>query len=112
MIRTASSTSTRRDDHRVMRLAHNPLRRSERPPHTPDATMTLTEHLAELRQRIIRASLAVIVGMIAILAFYDQVLDFLLQPYDTLCQQRRRLLRPRLRAAVCRRSSSPTPSRA
>jgi sec-independent protein translocase protein TatC len=68
-----------------MRLAHNPLRRSERPPPTPDATMTLTEHLAELRQRIIRASLAITVGMIAILAFYDQVLDFLLQPYERLC---------------------------
>jgi sec-independent protein translocase protein TatC len=63
----------------------NPLRRGERPPRTPDATMTLTEHLAELRQRIIRAGLAVLVGMIAILAFYDQVLDFLLQPYDRLC---------------------------
>ena len=72
-----------------MRLAHNPLRRSDRPERTPDATMTLTEHLAELRQRIIRASLAVIVGMIAILAFYDQVLAFLLEPYERLCDARR-----------------------
>ena len=47
--------------------------------------MTLTEHLAELRQRIIRAALAVTVGMIAILAFYDQVLGFLLEPYERLC---------------------------
>jgi sec-independent protein translocase protein TatC len=68
-----------------MRLAHNPLRRSDRPERTPDATMTLTEHLAELRQRIIRASLAVVVGMIAILALYDQVLAFLLEPYKRLC---------------------------
>ncbi len=67
-----------------MKLA-NPLRRGERPESTPDATMTLTEHLAELRQRIIRASLAVIVGMIAILAFYDPVLKFLLEPYERLC---------------------------
>ncbi len=68
-----------------MKLAHNPLRRGQRPEPTPDATMTLTEHLAELRQRIIRASLAVVVGMIAILAFYDSVLKFLLEPYERLC---------------------------
>jgi sec-independent protein translocase protein TatC len=68
-----------------MRLAHNPLRRGGRPERTPDATMTLTEHLAELRQRIIRAALAVTVGMIAVLAFYDQVLRFLLEPYERLC---------------------------
>jgi sec-independent protein translocase protein TatC len=69
-----------------MKLAHNPLRRGERPERTPDATMTLTEHLAELRQRIIRAALAVTVGMIAVLAFYDQVLGFLLEPYEQLCE--------------------------
>jgi sec-independent protein translocase protein TatC len=68
-----------------MKLAHNPLRRGERPERTPDATMTLTEHLAELRQRIIRAALAVTVGMIGVLAFYDQVLGFLLEPYERLC---------------------------
>jgi len=50
-----------------------------------DATMTLTEHLAELRARIIRSALAVTVGMVLIVAFYDQVLDFLLQPYEELC---------------------------
>jgi sec-independent protein translocase protein TatC len=50
-----------------------------------DATMTLTEHLAELRARIIRSALAVTVGMVLIVAFYDQVLDFLIQPYEELC---------------------------
>jgi len=68
-----------------MKLA-GPLRRGEQPESSPDGTMTLTEHLGELRQRIIRASLAVIVGMIAILAFYDQVLAFLLEPYERLCK--------------------------
>jgi sec-independent protein translocase protein TatC len=63
----------------------NPLRRLERPERTPDATMTLTEHLAELRQRIIRAALAVLLGMILVIAFYDPVLDFLRGPYDELC---------------------------
>jgi len=47
--------------------------------------MTLTEHLAELRVRIIRSALAVAIGMIVIVIFYDQVLDFLRQPYVDLC---------------------------
>jgi sec-independent protein translocase protein TatC len=51
-------------------------------------TMTLTEHLAELRVRIIRSALAVAIGMVLIIAFYDQVLDFLLQPYVDLCERK------------------------
>ncbi|MET0146978.1 MAG: twin-arginine translocase subunit TatC [Ilumatobacteraceae bacterium] len=64
-------------------------RRRERPKmRTPDDVMTLTEHLGELRVRIIRCALAVTVFAILIVAFYDQVLDFLLQPYIDLCLQR------------------------
>jgi sec-independent protein translocase protein TatC len=55
---------------------------------TPDDAMTLTEHLAELRVRIIRSALAVVLGAILVIAFYDQVLDFLLQPYENLCERR------------------------
>lgn len=55
---------------------------------TTNETMTLTEHLAELRTRIIRSMLAVGVGVIGILAFYDPVLDFLRRPYDNLCERR------------------------
>jgi sec-independent protein translocase protein TatC len=51
-------------------------------------TMTLTEHLAELRVRIIRSALAVAIGMVLIIAFYDQVLEFLLQPYVDLCERK------------------------
>jgi len=51
-------------------------------------TMTLTEHLAELRVRIIRSALAVAIGMVLIIAFYDQVLDVLLQPYVDLCKRK------------------------
>ena len=54
----------------------------------PDDQMTLTEHLAELRSRVIRAALAVALGVLVILAFYDPVLEFLRQPYDNLCQRR------------------------
>ncbi len=50
-----------------------------------ETTMTLTEHLGELRARIIRSALAVTVGMVLIIAFYDQVLEFLKQPYIDLC---------------------------
>jgi sec-independent protein translocase protein TatC len=55
---------------------------------TANEAMTLTEHLAELRTRIIRSLLAVGVGVIGVLAFYDPVLDFLRQPYDNLCERR------------------------
>ena len=53
----------------------------------PD-TMTLTEHLAELRTRIIRSALAVVIGAVLIIAFYDQVLTFLAQPYNDLCDSK------------------------
>ena len=47
--------------------------------------MTLTEHLGELRARIIRSALAITIGMVLVVAFYDQVLGFLLEPYQELC---------------------------
>ncbi len=55
---------------------------------SPDEQMTLTQHLVELRSRIIRSLLAVVVGVIVVLAFYDQVLRFLLRPYNNLCKER------------------------
>jgi sec-independent protein translocase protein TatC len=64
-------------------------RRSERPEmKTPDDVMTLTEHLGELRVRIIRAALAVTIGAIIIIAFYNQVLEFLTEPYLDLCERK------------------------
>ena len=51
-------------------------------------TLTLTEHLAELRTRIIRSALAVLIGMVVIIAFYDHVLVFLKQPYVDLCNEK------------------------
>jgi sec-independent protein translocase protein TatC len=66
-----------------------PFRRKEKARvATPDDTMTLTEHLAELRTRIIRSLLAVVVGVIVLLATYDQVLAFMKRPYDQLCEQK------------------------
>jgi len=53
--------------------------------------MTLTQHLAELRTRIIRSVLAAVVGIIVMLAFYDQVLDFMRRPYEQLCKDNPKL---------------------
>lgn len=50
--------------------------------------MTLRDHLAELRTRIVRACLAIVVGVIIVMAFYDQVLRFLSKPYTDLCAER------------------------
>lgn len=55
---------------------------------TPDDRMTLTEHLAELRTRIIRSLLAVVIGIIVLIAFYDQVLRFITKPYVRLCESK------------------------
>lgn len=66
-----------------------PFKRQARPKiSSPDDRMTLTEHLAELRTRIIRSLLAVVLGIVVIMAFYDQVLRFLLRPYKDLCAER------------------------
>lgn len=43
--------------------------------------MTLMEHLAELRNRLIISLLAVAVGMILVTIFYEPILDALRQPY-------------------------------
>ncbi len=51
-------------------------------------TMTLTEHLGELRVRIIRSALAIAIGMVLIIAFYNQVLNFLVEPYVELCDRK------------------------
>ena len=69
-----------------------PFRDADKPKlSTPDDRMTLSQHLTELRTRVIRSLLAVIVGIIVMLAFYDQVLDFMRRPYEQLCEQNKNL---------------------
>ncbi len=66
-----------------------PFRTKSEPRPDPAADeMSLTEHLAELRTRIVRTALAVLLGMIVVMAFYDQVLNFLVGPYQRLCESR------------------------
>jgi sec-independent protein translocase protein TatC len=64
-----------------------PWKRATRPKKlaSPDDQMTLTEHLAELRMRIIRAALAVLIGFIVTLSFYNQILDWLQIPLRDIC---------------------------
>lgn len=62
--------------------------KKDSPDPTSDEAMTLTQHLAELRSRIIRSVLAVAIGMMGVLAFYEPVLRFLRRPYDNVCKRR------------------------
>ncbi len=50
-----------------------------------DARMSLMEHLTELRDRIIKIVLAVAIGMVIAFVLYDQIFDFLLEPYLKEC---------------------------
>ncbi|MGH9102884.1 MAG: twin-arginine translocase subunit TatC [Acidimicrobiales bacterium] len=58
-----------------------PLRRGPRP--DPDS-MTLIEHLGELRRRLIIAILALLVGGVVAFALYNPILAFLRHPYCEL----------------------------
>ena len=57
----------------------------------PNDQMTLFEHLAELRSRIIRSALAVVIGIIVLITFYDQVLNWMRGPYNDLCARKPKL---------------------
>ena len=46
--------------------------------------MPLMDHLRELRSRLVRAVLAIVIGTIVAWIFYDQILDFLTQPYNDI----------------------------
>ena len=49
-----------------------------------DGSMTLLDHLRELRSRLFKASLAVLLGMIAGFIVSERVIDFLTRPYCAL----------------------------
>ena len=58
----------------------NPFRRSDTG--ADDVSeMTLLGHLSELRKRLIRSVLAIIIGAITVLVFNQRILEFLEQPY-------------------------------
>ena len=63
------------------RPIHFSLKWLKPPPAPPDGTMTLFEHLRELRYRLVVASLAIIVGMVIAWFFRDPLLEILQRPY-------------------------------
>ena len=44
--------------------------------------MALSDHFRELRARLIRSALVLVIAFIVALFFYDQLLDFMPQPYN------------------------------
>jgi sec-independent protein translocase protein TatC len=48
----------------------------------PDGRMTLTEHLRELRNRLLISILAIIVGFVVAWIFYQRIYDALREPFD------------------------------
>jgi sec-independent protein translocase protein TatC len=65
----------------------NPFRRKNRRPSVKSVNdrMTLMDHLAELRNRIIKSLLAVLAGAIVVFLFYPAILNFLANPYFDMC---------------------------
>lgn len=43
--------------------------------------MSLIEHLTELRQRIVKSVIAVVIGAVVVFIFYDEVLEAIINPY-------------------------------
>jgi sec-independent protein translocase protein TatC len=52
-----------------------------------DARMSLVEHLTELRDRLIKVVIAVVVGMVVAFLLYDPIFDLLLRPYEEIANQ-------------------------
>jgi len=63
------------------RPIHFSLKWLKPPPVSPDGTMTLFEHLRELRYRLVVSVLAILVGMIVAWFFRYDLLDMLQRPY-------------------------------
>jgi sec-independent protein translocase protein TatC len=79
------------------RPIHFSLKWLKPPPAPPDGSMTLFEHLKELRYRLVVASLAIIVGTILAFVFNRFLFDLLIDPY-TRAIELAKLKRPDLQA--------------
>ena len=53
-----------------------------------DGRMSLMEHLTELRSRIIKIVVALVLGMLVAFLLYEPIYDFLIQPYKDLAEAR------------------------
>jgi sec-independent protein translocase protein TatC len=59
-------------------------RMRRRPDHPDDVRMSLVDHLTELRNRLVKSSLALLVGVVAAYVFFPQIFHFLQRPYCDL----------------------------
>ena len=69
-----------------MSIASSVVRMFRAAPQSPvgaDGTMALADHLRELRARILRSVVVVTLGMVLGLFFFDQLLDLVLDPYQS-----------------------------
>ena len=66
--------------------AAKPTKDSKPKPNPVDERMTLTQHLAELRNRIVKSVLAITLGALLVFIFWNPVLNFLRQPYVDFCR--------------------------
>ena len=57
------------------------------PPATSDGTMSLYDHLRELRYRVIVATLAIVVTSSLCALFYRPILNFVMWPWDAALTQ-------------------------
>lgn len=62
--------------------------RSRRPV-SPDGRMSLVDHLYELRTRLFRAALAILVAAVAAYVLFEPIFDFVIGPYCSLPADRR-----------------------
>ena len=60
----------------------DPMARLRRRPRDPEGRMTLGEHLREFRRRLFIAAASVLVASIVAGLFYDQVFNFLSEPFN------------------------------
>ncbi len=58
--------------------------------------MTLVEHLTELRDRLIKIVVAVVLGMVVAFLLYDPIFNFLLEPYEHIANSKSSLTGGRL----------------
>lgn len=51
--------------------------------------MPLTEHLRELRSRLVKAGIAIAIGMVVGWIYYEQIFDWLSRPFNSVVEQAR-----------------------
>jgi sec-independent protein translocase protein TatC len=59
------------------------LRGKPRNPVGPDGRMALSDHFRELRARLIRSALVLVIAFILAIVFYDQLLELVQHPYNS-----------------------------